>query len=339
MPNGNAQITDKEIRLIIQMKELDGLTFSEIGRRLERDRTVCRKYYNLNADKHPYHLDESPYPRYDNPIEDEGDALILPDPEIPFHHAEFINRCIDLAIKWDITHLIVPGDLVHFASMSGWAPNWEADDNNDISENAEKALIAFANTLPQNQKQAMIDLVVGFDRVTEGGLSAELAETKKQLTILTGAFKTATLDIGNHEGRLLTTLNNPLSVDDLKQLLNIGSWKVAPYYFSFLTSNGERFKITHPKPYSDKTPVSLAAIEHCHMLVAHSHKLISAFDPSGKFYAWHIGCCVDEKRLAYVGQRDRTSQPTPHMLGAVIVRDGIPWQLHERSPWKELEKK
>jgi hypothetical protein len=26
------------------------------------------------------------------------------------------------------------------------------------------------------------------------------------------------------------------------------------------------------------------------------------------------------------------------MLGAVIVRGGIPWQLHERSPWKELEK-
>ena len=44
----------------------------------------------------------SPYPVYDEPLEMDGDTLILPDIEFPFHHAEFVSACLELARKWDI---------------------------------------------------------------------------------------------------------------------------------------------------------------------------------------------------------------------------------------------
>ena len=52
-----------------------------------------------------YVVKESPYQRFDAPLEREGDALILCDVEAPFHDSEFMNRVIDLACKWKITRV------------------------------------------------------------------------------------------------------------------------------------------------------------------------------------------------------------------------------------------
>src|SRR5512140_1237820 len=55
---------------------------------------------------------ESPYPRFDEPLHLEGDAIIFPDMEMPFHHAEFINKCLELARLWNIRQCICAGDLL-----------------------------------------------------------------------------------------------------------------------------------------------------------------------------------------------------------------------------------
>jgi hypothetical protein len=59
------------------------------------------------------------------------------------------------------------------------------------------------------------------------------------------------------------------------------------------------------------------------------------FDISGRYYAIHMGHCCDEMRLAYVGQRDSTTYN--HLRGAVIVREGCPYLLHDKVDWKRLE--
>jgi len=41
-------------------------------------------------------------------------------------------------------------------------------------------------------------------------------------------------------------------------------------------------------------------------------------------------------RLAYAAQRD--ARRNAHMLGAVIVRDGYIWLLHEHVDWKMLRR-
>ena len=69
-------------------------------------------------------------------------------------------------------------------------------------------------------------------------------------------------------------------------------------------------------------------------MMGHSHRLSLAWDISGRYYAIHMGHCVDEMRLPYASQRSST-QPA-HLAGAVIVRDGVPWLLHERIDWKRL---
>lgn len=56
---------------------------------------------------------------------------------------------------------------------------------------------------------------------------------------------------------------------------------------------------------------------------------------SGKFYAVHMGHCVDETRLPYAAQRHTIGDA--HKLGAVIVRDGFMWLLSEHVDWKRLK--
>jgi len=69
--------------------------------------------------------------------------------------------------------------------------------------------------------------------------------------------------------------------------------------------------------------------------MGHSHKMFFDFDTSGKYYSIQMGHCVDETRLSYVGQRD--AKRDSHKLGAVIVRDGYPYLLHEQTPWERMK--
>ena len=57
----------------------------------------------LKARKH-WHgkVQPSPVAPLADPLEAKGDMLILPDPHCPFHDAAWINRCVDLALKWGI---------------------------------------------------------------------------------------------------------------------------------------------------------------------------------------------------------------------------------------------
>jgi hypothetical protein len=337
MKNSNAPLTDAEIKQIIAMRDVDKLSWRAIGRTLDRDAGAVQKCYRRYAEEIESHLDESPYPRYDSPLEDTGNALILPDPEIPFHNADFVNRCIDVAVKWDVTQLIVPGDLVHLAAFSGWEPNWKSEKKGGLNQKDERKLMDFAMTLSKNKQQELIDAITHIgSRYADDDISSEITEAREVLRKLTQAFKTATLSMGNHDGRFLRTLNSPLEVSELTNFLGIGTWRVAPYYHSFLTSNDERFCLSHPKPSGDSTPVVWADRLQCHYLMAHSHKIWQSWSTSGVYYAWHIGCCVDELRLPYVGQRHNNAQRTPHKNGAVIIRDGFPWMLHEGVDWKRL---
>jgi hypothetical protein len=69
----------------------------------------------------------SPYPKWDNPITTEGDALIFTDIEAPFQHSEFINKCLDLADAWKIDTIHFAGDLLHYDSLSKWGSEWIQD--------------------------------------------------------------------------------------------------------------------------------------------------------------------------------------------------------------------
>ncbi len=285
-------------------------------------------------------IPQSPYPIYDEPLQMGGDAVILPDLEAPFHHADFVNRVLDLADAWRIRQAIFPGDAVHFNTLSSWNPNWKKEQIGGVTEVAESKLVEFAKTLPKKNQNTMFELLGEIGKLEiEDGASTEMDEAGKILRRLADQFDAIDWDCGNHEGRLLRTMETALSPTMLLNLVAIpdgqrAKWRTAPYYFSYLISNGERFQIEHPKNAAKFSASRLCAKYGCSVIMTHSHQLNFTFDVSGQFYAIEAGCCCDETRFAYCAQRHNTAPQ--HALGAVIVKGGIPWLLHARSPFDKL---
>jgi hypothetical protein len=322
---------------IVAMKRR-GMTFAEISKEIHMPVGTIKTHYYLSTGQPTARVPESPYPRYDDPPEIEGDALIIPDAEIPFHHAEFLNRVLDLADKWGIKKAIWAGDAVHFDSLSGWEPNWTVKGNSGLTETDEKRLLDIAMSLPKNHQQKMIEAITdigGF--VEERGFSGEMLYARKTLAAVNECFDDITWLLGNHESRLMRTINSPLEPNELLNLMNLenGRWQIAPYYYCWLNSDGIRYRICHPKSAGKGAAEQLASKFLTNILMGHSHLLRHDWDKSGQFYAIQMGHCVDEKLLAYASQRDTVRDS--HKLGAVIIREGYPYLLHEHINWKRME--
>lgn len=278
----------------------------------------------------------SPYPRYDEPLVMEGDAIVFPDIEMPFHHARFINQCLNLSKAWNIRQCIIAGDLLHYDSLSGWEPNWKNTTNGEVSATAEEKLVEFAKTLGSKQQAKLFGLIGEMGQKDEqDGMSTELEIARVEIKKLEKQFDKIDFVIGNHEGRLLRALQTTLNPEELKIQLEVGDkWRVAPFYFSYLISGGVKWCIEHPKSAAASTAAILAAKYKCSVLMAHSHHFSITTDVSGEHYAAEIGCCVDEARLPYASQR-HTRAPA-HSLGAAIIRNGYPWILTEFTDWDSL---
>jgi hypothetical protein len=268
----------------------------------------------------------------------EGDALIITDLELPFHHADFVNRCLEMASKWKITNLILGGDVLHFDSLSGWEPNWTEISQDGLSEGDERKLLDFIMKLPGKFQESGIGMLTNLGRKEEqDGASTELGIARKEIKRLSEQFEHIDFVMGNHEGRFLRTIATALSPNELTRLLEVNKspkWRIAPYYFSILWSGGEKYQIEHPRNTAKFSASRLASKYQCHIIMGHSHQLNFTFDNSGQFYAIETGHCVDEDRLPYASQRHNTA--SAHVLGASIVRGGVPWLLHKRTDWKAL---
>jgi hypothetical protein len=283
-------------------------------------------------------IHESTYPVYNNPLTLEGDALVLPDLEMPFHSADFVNRCLDLADKWNIKQAILAGDVLHFDSLSGWEPAWTNDNPGGLTADAESALMQFAKTLPAKRQGEMMGLIGDIGQKSEqDGVSTELSVARRELKRLAEQFDRIDFVLGNHCGRLLRAMGTAMNPKELLRLLETDDkWRIAEYYFSYLDTVNGRFQIEHPKNAGKFSASKLSSKYLCHIIMAHSHQLNFTFDPSGKYYAVEAGCCVDENRLPYCSQRHNISPS--HILGAVIIKDGYPYLLHKGTNWDHLSK-
>ncbi len=301
--------------------------------------SVERQLRRLQCNIGKIYVQPSPYPKYDTPLTLEGDALILSDLEFPYHNAEFVNRCMELAEAWGIRQCILAGDVIHFDSLSGWEPNWTTSNTGGITAEAEQKLTAFAQTLSAKQQGKFFELLGNIgDRKEQDGLSTELDVARAGLKRIIAQFDHIDFVLGNHEGRLLRALEVTINPDELLRLLDAKNPKmrIAPYYYSYLDTQCGRYQIEHPKGASEGTAQQLAAKYHSHVIMGHSHLLDFSWDISGEFYAIHAGHCVDETRLPYAAQRHTTRRA--HKPGAVIVMDGYPYLLHWRTDWERMKR-
>ena len=330
--------SDEDNAKLINLVENTTLIYDEIGKEFGVGGEAARTHYrDITGNKGTSYaftpILESPYPKYDKPLEQSGDCLVIPDLEVPFHNADFVNRCIELAMSWGITQCNIAGDALHFNSISHWEANWKSENQGDISDKAHAALMDLLPKLPAKLQQEYLNTIEQFEPNHDDDVGGEVRVAKDALTNLSTAFDDIVYVIGNHDGRLLSALNSPMFADQLKQF-TVGDnpkYRIAPYYFSTLHTEKGDYSIEHPVSASKSAAIQIASKKLCHVLMGHSHRYLRARDPSNQFWAIQMGMCCDEERMAYVGQRTRGAEQ--HSTGATIVRGGHPFDLDPSTPW------
>lgn len=332
-------ITGAEIDIL----RSQGRTWKEIeqetGENRETVRSRHKRYlYDQAAGIQPKRrIQASPYPQYIEPLQMDGDALVLFDTEFPFHNADFLNRVLELADRWAVRQCVIGGDVLHFEQFSQWEASWVTSQTaNKLSEDAERELRELIQALPPEHQGALLDKLATI--ATGEREESELGAAKKALLTLGEAFDRIDYVIGNHDDRFIRALKSPLLPQSLLDFIGLTDprWRIGPYYYSILVSNKEKYRIEHPRSAAANTAVKLADKYECHILTGHSHLQSIQWSTSGNYFAIHAGCVVDETRLAYAAQR--SSNRPAHKLGAVIVRDGFPWVLNDRYPWEMAQR-
>ena len=276
---------------------------------------------------------QSTYPIFDNPITTEGDAVIFTDFEAPFQHSDFVNRCLDLADTWRIDTIHFAGDLLHYDSLSKWGSEW-VESRQDLAE----LMIDIMEELTQKQRNKMREKLDNSGVFSDGSLSAELAESRSIFRSF-GSFKKKVVALGNHDDRYLRALDKALSPSELLHQMDVSkdpTWQIAPYYYSLIETEKGTFRATHPRSAAKSAAIDLAVQFHQDVIMGHSHRWAVQRDPSGDFWAIQTGHLVDEKRLAYVMQRD--AKRDAHVLGCTIIRDGFPFVLCPETPFEIMKR-
>lgn len=282
-----------------------------------------------------YKIPSSNRTPWNNPPVLEGDAFVLMDAQIPYHHAEFINKCLTLCEKWNIRQMILGGDALDMNAMNTFAPNFENDDKRVIDTKTASTLLAIADTLPSDKREEIHAIVA--DAEGEGGISGEIKESRAVLKSFESSFDTILWIMGNHEQRVLRALQKVLPVDSLAVVFGADNprWTVSPYYKCVLNSGGELWRIEHPVNTGKGSSKKLASKFTSHVIMGHNHHFNITTDPSGKWYAIEPGMGMDEERMAYVSQRSNSADT--HMTGAVIIRNGKPTALNKFTDWDMLK--
>lgn len=318
----------------VQSMVNNGLSVMEISKKIRRTpSSVEAKIKHMKRNARVF-IPESSMKKYTQPLKSEGDAVILSDVEAPFHHSEFINRVLDLAYSWKINTIHLAGDLLHYDSLSAWGAEWIPDDTNE----SISALMEFIETLPEKYKARGIEKMESVKLLAPSdGYSDEIAEARIMFRSMQDF--NVYVALGNHDDRYLRALDKAINPRELLVQLDQhhnDNWKIAAYYYTLLETSKGIFRITHPRGAARNTAQSLAVQFHQHVIMGHSHRWAVNKDPSGDYWAIQTGHCVDEKRLAYVMQRDATRDA--HCLGATIVRDGYPFVLSENTPFETMKR-
>jgi hypothetical protein len=359
------KVNAKLKREIIRLRE-SGLSFSKIGAELGLAEGTVKTHYYLATGQPsaPQRIPESPYIRYDSPPTLEGDALILPDVEIPFHHAEFLDRVIDLAEAWGIRQVICAGDLLHMDSISGWEPNWASNARGSVlSEADEKRLMDLMQKLPKRQQAELADIIGNSTGLDGKDYSAEMTFARKTLNALDGCFDKFVWVLGNHE-----------CLDAETEVFADGEWKnykdVIPGKSKVLVFNdgqitSEIVEALHEYDYSGemyhtKTMLVDMKVTPNHRIVWHPAQGEWRYEEAKKIYdrktntraylplagnlynsgamlsddeiriaGWIYTDCTIDKRTGYYQFSQRKSKH--HLITEILDRLGIDYGIYERE--------
>jgi len=151
----------------------------------------------------------------------------------------------------------------------------------------------------------------------------EISTARTELERLTETFDNIFFCRGNHEKRFIKENSGMLGIKELFALSGITKgYRVTLDDYMYLTSAGQRWRISHPELYSP-TPLTiargLARKYHCNHFVGHGHRFNYGFDDSGQYQLMDGGGMFDSDKLEYM--RNTTTHPSI-MSGFGMVVDG-----------------
>lgn len=272
----------------------DGLNDAEITDRFAKD-GIVRTYKAIQRKRQEEgwkaRIPTSQF-KLDTPVTLDSDgALLLFDVHAPLQHARWINRVMDLADKWGVHDLGIGGDLVDFSSICYWGRSVGIEWRDEIDA-GEAMLRTFRRR---------------FKRVVYAG--------------------------GNHEWRMVRKLDNSARMVDVLRMFtdSFGVTTTNRQWFT-LRSGGQSYIVAHPGNYSripGSVAAKLAGKYRSNVIAGHTHLWAQTRDPSNGWWVIDGGCCLDSARVGYLSDRLTTN---PHsVLGAVIVRQGVPVLLGEHN--------
>jgi hypothetical protein len=242
----------------------------------------------VDAMKVSEYVMESTRPKLTDALVVNESCLILPDVEIPYQHAKFINKCVSLAKTWNIHHLILAGDALHWAAFSFFfGENKDAD--KEISE----------------AEEPLMQLIQSFDSTTWFSGNHDIRPQRMMDTVVSNE-------------KMMRLVVSPEFALEFSQRVKVSD------YFHCTVGNikdDNRWQIEHPKA-GTVIPANaaklLAGKYNCHVAMAHNHLVGLQQTQDGRHFGVEIGCCVDPERLDYV-QKRHTTRPMMKN-GALILR-------------------
>lgn len=211
-------------------------------------------------------------------------ALIISDPQVPCHDADFINRCWDVGAAWGIQVLVWAGDFYNLDRLSPF--------------HAETPVPS-----PEDERKAGLEI---FCRAGERfskqywPMGNHDVRHIKAILALGYAWETA-----------IAMLCPPSVVASM-------------YHFCDIVSNGRKWRIEHPKNCSitpGQVGLDLAAKYVCNVVVAHGHTIGYRRDRSNRYAIIDSGGAFHLDKLAYVSL-EHSRRPAMNQ-GAVLIHEGI----------------
>jgi hypothetical protein len=268
-------------------------------------------------------------PIYDGALKLQGDWLVLPDLHAPYHHAEFVNRCITKAVEFGVQNVLLAGDAFDFHGLSTFPPKAEPP-RAILDGDTYAALRAQVEQVTDEaQRAALLATLDGTTAPAE--LPQEFAAAREVITAIQRNFTVIAHMMGNHEDRALRQLDAALPALNIVQMV-MGEvpgkkWLLSEYYWATIESGGITWQVEHPNVSAKGASKRLAVRYGSNIIMAHGHHFSIQSDPSGRYLAIEPGMCADERRMGYVAQRHNAADA--HKNGAVMIVDGRPVLIND----------
>ncbi len=156
-------------------------------------------------------------------------------------------------------------------------------------------------------------------------INEELRQAERILQVLSEQFAEVYVIPGNHDFRLARKLEVPISFEYvLRMFCNARNVATTEYDFVELTSGEKRWRVCHPKNYSQikgRIAYRLAGKYECNVVSAHGHFFGMVVSESGKYLCVDSGGMFDKGKIDYFW---RTTTYPDWNQGFVLLIDGIP---------------